>query len=144
MHEGHRRRLYEKLKNGDNLFEHEILEMLLFNAYPRKNTNPVAHELLNRFPSIAEVLSASYEELITVPGVGEQVALYLMCVGKCVARGNDADSFAVVTCRGDMAELVKIRFAKKMEEVLELYFLIKTASCGAYVHSPRANATASR
>ena len=58
-------------------------------------------------------------------GVGEQVALYLMCVGKCVARGNDADSFAVVTCRGDMAELVKIRFAKKTEEVLELYFFDK-------------------
>ena len=56
MHEGHRQRLYEKLKNGDNLFEHEILEMLLFNAYPRKNTNPIAHELLNRFPSISEVL----------------------------------------------------------------------------------------
>ena len=125
MHEGHRQRLYQKLKDGDNLFEHELLEMLLFNAYPRKNTNPVAHELLKRFPSISAVLAAGYDELISVPGVGEQVALYLMCVGKCVARGNDADSFAAVTCRGDMAELVKIRFAKKTEEVLELYFFDK-------------------
>ena len=100
MHEGHRQRLYQKLKDGDNLFEHELLEMLLFNAYPRKNTNTVAHELLKRFPSISAVLAAGYDELISVPGVGEQVALYLMCVGKCVARGNDADSFAVVTCRG--------------------------------------------
>ena len=56
MHEGHRRRLYEKLKNGDNLFEHEILEMLLFNSYPRKNTNPIAHDLLSRFPGIGAVL----------------------------------------------------------------------------------------
>ena len=125
MHEGHRRRLYEKLKNGDNLFEHEILEMLLFNAYPRKNTNPVAHELLNRFPSIAEVLSASYEELITVPGVGEQVALYLMCVGQCIEKGNDARSFTVFESRGDIYNFVKVRMRGLLCEKLELYFLDK-------------------
>ena len=67
MHEGHRRRMYQKLKNGDNLYEHEVLEMLLFNAYPRKNTNPVAHELLERFPSISAVLSADIDELMSVP-----------------------------------------------------------------------------
>ena len=49
MHEGHRQRLWEKLKQGDNLFEHELLEILLFNAYPRNNVNPVAHALLQRF-----------------------------------------------------------------------------------------------
>ena len=99
MHEGHRRRLYEKLKSGGNLYEHELLEMLLFNAYPRKNTNPLAHELLNRFPSISAVLNADYEELIAVPGVGEQVALYLLCVFEqddesqpciCAKSGNAA------------------------------------------------------
>lgn len=125
MHEGHRRRLYEKLKNGDNLFEHEILEMLLFNAYPRKNTNPIAHELLSRFPSIGAVLSASYDELVSVPGVGEQVALYLMCLGKCVEKGSVADSFTVFSCRGDIFDFVKTRMREKRVEVLELYFTDK-------------------
>ena len=76
MHEGHRRRLLQKLKNGDNLFEHELLEILLFNAYPRKNVNPVAHALLSRFAGIGEILQASPDELTTVEGVGENVALY--------------------------------------------------------------------
>lgn len=125
MHEGHRQRLYEKLKNGDNLFEHEILEMLLFNAYPRKNTNPIAHELLNRFPSISEVLSASYEELISVPGVGEQVALYLMCVGQCVEKGNNARFFANFSNRGDIYDFVKLRMRGLAYEKLELYFVDK-------------------
>ena len=52
MHEGHRRRLMEKLRRGDNLFEHELLEILLFNAYPRANVNPVAHALLQRFATL--------------------------------------------------------------------------------------------
>lgn len=125
MHEGHRRRLYEKLKSGDNLYEHELLEMLLFNAYPRINTNPIAHELLSRFPSIDAVLSAGYDELITVPGVGEQVALYLMCVGKCVENGNRAECFTVIKSRGDAAAFAKMRFSGKTAEFLELYFLDK-------------------
>lgn len=125
MHEGHRRRLYEKLKSGGNLFEHELLEMLLFNAYPRKNTNPVAHELLTRFPSISAVLSASYEELVFVPGVGEQVALYLMCLGKCLERRNDADCFASISNRGSLGEFVKLRMRGRTSEILEMYFFDK-------------------
>lgn len=125
MHEGHRRRMYEKLKSGDNIFEHELLEILLFNAYPRKNTNPVAHELLNRFPSISAVLSASYEELVAVPGVGEQIALYLMCVGKCIERSNRADCFTVIKNRGDAFGMVGMRLGGKTAEVLEIYLLDK-------------------
>ncbi len=125
MHEGHRRRLYEKLKSGDNLYEHELLEMLLFNAYPRKNTNPVAHALLDRFPSISAVLAASIEELMTVEGVGEQVALYLKCIGECVNSGNRADGFAVIRNRVDFYDLVKLRLRNLGTEVLELYLLDK-------------------
>ena len=141
MHEGHRRRLYEKLKNGDNLFEHEILEMLLFNAYPRKNTNPIAHELLSRFPGIGAVLSASYDELVSVPGVGEQVALYLMCLGKCVEKGNNADSFTVFSCRGDIFDFVKMRMREKRVEVLELYFTDKNGRLSRICRFTSARAT---
>ena len=70
MHEGHRKRMYEKLKNGDGLYDHEILEILLFNAIPRKNTNPVAHELIKTFGSLSGVFAAEPERLMTVDGVG--------------------------------------------------------------------------
>lgn len=125
MHEGHRQRLYEKLTGGGNLYEHELLEMLLFNAYPRKNTNPVAHALLERFSSINEVLNADIDELCAVEGVGRNIALYLKCVGACVAAGNNCDCFAVVKNVAEFEEFIKRRFRGKHDEFFELYLLDK-------------------
>ncbi len=45
-HYGHRQRIYEKFQRGERLYDHELLEMLLFNAIPQKNTNDLAHRLL--------------------------------------------------------------------------------------------------
>ena len=104
MHEGHRRRLMEKLRRGDNLFEHELLEILLFNAYPRANVNPVAHALLQRFASINEVISADVDELMLVEGVGENAALYLKCVGECMRLKNNCDSFTVIRNAGEFMQ----------------------------------------
>ena len=66
-----------KLENGEYLYEHEILEILLYNACPRVNTNPIAHALLERFCSLSEILKADVKELVTVEGVGESVADFL-------------------------------------------------------------------
>lgn len=128
MHEGHRRRLWQKLNSGDNLFEHELLEILLFNAYPRKNVNPVAHALLERFPSIAEVLAADLEELKSVEGVGENVALYLKCIGRVLERKNDCDSFAIVGNTAQLIAFAKARLGGRTSEHAELYFVDK--ACG--------------
>jgi len=119
--------MYEKLKNGDNLYEHELLEILLFNAYPRRNTNPIAHALLKTFGSISGVLSAEVDELCTVEGVGESVALYLKCIGKCVLKGDKPKRPAVAVLKSyeDFQTFVKLRFRGKQEEVLELYCLEK-------------------
>ena len=57
-HAGHRQRLYERLNSDGFLHDHELLEMLLFNAFPRKNTNPIAHALLDAFGSLKGVLEA--------------------------------------------------------------------------------------
>lgn len=125
MHEGHRRRLLEKLKSGDNLFEHEILEILLFNAYPRKNVNPVAHALLSRFSSINEVLNADIDELCLVEGVGENVALYLKCIGECLNLGNRCEGFAVIKNIAQFKDFVCARFRGKSSETLEFYLMDK-------------------
>ena len=69
-------RMYEKLKNDDGLHDHEILEILLFNAFPRKNTNPVAHSLLQMFGSLSGVFAADIEQLMSVDGVGESPFLF--------------------------------------------------------------------
>lgn len=123
MHEGHRKRLLEKLKNGDNLFEHELLEILLYNAYPRVNVNPIAHNLLQRFASISEVINASMEELMLVDGVGENVAMYLKCIGECMKFKNDCQSFAVIKNNADFTRFASMRLSGKAAEVLEFYLV---------------------
>ncbi len=78
-HKGHRNRLRNQfLANGlDSFYDHQALELLLFYAIPRSDTNPVAHALINRFGSISNILNASYEDLLTVDGVGESTACFL-------------------------------------------------------------------
>lgn len=78
-HLGHRERL--RLKAAEIGFEfleeHEQLEMILFSAEKVKNTNEIAHELLDTFGSLGNVLRASKEELMTVWGVGPAMADFI-------------------------------------------------------------------
>ena len=79
MHEGHRKRMLEKfLKFGaDALSDHELLELILYFAIPRRDTNPIAHNLIDNFGSYNAVLNAEYEDLKAIPGVGERSAMLL-------------------------------------------------------------------
>lgn len=85
VHAGHRKRMREKFsKSGAMGFhKHEILEMVLFSAIPRANTNNIAHDLINRFGSFSNVLNAPYEELLKVNGVGEAAALAIKIIPVC-------------------------------------------------------------
>ena len=75
-HDGHRQRLKtEFLARPDSFPDHKLLELLLFYANPRSDTNPLAHELLDHFGSLAGILDASPEELQKVKGVGEHAAV---------------------------------------------------------------------
>lgn len=82
VHQGHRARQRKKLlENGPRAFaDHELLEMLLYYAIPRRDTNELAHRLLERFGSLQGVFSAPVEELSTVEGVGENAAVLLSLV----------------------------------------------------------------
>lgn len=76
LHENHRERMRERFrKNGTEGFEeHELLEMLLYYVIPRRNTNDIAHELLDGFGNIAGVLSADESSLYETDGIGEAAA----------------------------------------------------------------------
>ena len=60
LHKEHRERLKEKfLEFGlDGIEDHELIELLLFYAVPQKNTNKVAHELMNEFGRLSDILEA--------------------------------------------------------------------------------------
>ena len=79
LHDGHRKRMKERfLRDGlDGFADHEALELLLYYAIPRRDTNELAHCLLERFGSLHGVLTAPVEELRKIEGVGEQAATYL-------------------------------------------------------------------
>ena len=82
VHKGHRDRLKQRfLAEGlDNFTDIQVLELLLFYAIPVKDTNPIAHALLDRFGSLSQVLEADVEELKRVPGIKDHAATLLALV----------------------------------------------------------------
>lgn len=57
--------------------KHKILEMLLFYAIPRKDTNILAHKLLEHFGSFSGIFEADVNELMKIDGIGESAAAFL-------------------------------------------------------------------
>ena len=82
LHANHRQRMKNKFfTNGFNGFsEHEMLEMLLFYSVPQADTNPTAHELINKCGGLKNVFDASYENLLSVDGVGMHSAILIKLV----------------------------------------------------------------
>lgn len=80
IHQGHRARLKKRfLQEGLTAFEpHEVLELLLYYTIAQKDVNPIAHRLLAKFGSLEGVFSASKSALMSVEGIGEQSALFLL------------------------------------------------------------------
>ncbi len=78
-HAGHRRRLRQRAKEEGlmNFCPHEVLELLLFYSIPQKNTNPIAHQLLERFGSLSAVFDAHMDDLLQVDGISENSATLL-------------------------------------------------------------------
>ncbi len=83
LHKDHRKRVRnEFLEFGfsEATPPHKILELLLFYAIPRKDTNEIAHALLNRFGNISNVLEATPKELMSVEGVGENATALIKLI----------------------------------------------------------------
>ena len=88
IHNGHRERLKARFtKDGLESFEpHQVLELLLFFAIPRRDTNPLAHDLIDTFGSLPAVLEASPADLRKVKGIGNHAATLISLCGQLVAR----------------------------------------------------------
>lgn len=123
-HEGHRERIIQKI-DSDTLCEHEYLEILLFNAFKRCNTNDLAHRLLAEFGSIQGVFGATVEQLCRVKGIGKSAAAYLCVIGKFYNRYYAVNG----KCFPDQFEateflpFVKREYSELTSEVMDFYFL---------------------
>ena len=120
-HEGHREKLRSRFirENGFESFEdHQILELLLFYANPRCDTNPIAHALLDEFGSLKGVLEARPEMLMKVRGMGESAATLIsmvvpltrvwnrcaMTVPDYISNSRDAEKYCLSILAGERTE----------------------------------------
>ena len=87
LHAGHRERMINKLlKNPSGFSDHELLEVLLYFSVPRKDTNQLAHRLLNTFGGWDGLLNATEDQLVTISGVGKRVAADILVTAQIAKR----------------------------------------------------------
>ena len=126
-HAGHRKRLKERfIKEGIEQFQqHEIIELLLYYAIPRKDTNVLAHKLIEKFGDLAGVFDADYEELLKVEGVGEAVAVFLKAIPAFSMAYFDTKykDGVILNTTKKMGDFLKPKFIGKTKEIVYLVCL---------------------
>ena len=136
VHEGHRKRLKERfqLEGLDGFTEIQILELLLFYVIPRRDTNPIAHALLDRFGTLAKVLDAPMPKLMEIEGIGEHAATFLRLMSAvsrsdAVSRSKEEKRLTTIAACG---EYLKPFFKGRKNETVFLLSLdakLKVLAC---------------
>lgn len=127
MHSGHRSRLKERmLEQGLDGFEsHNILELLLFFSIPRRDTNEIAHTLINEFGSLSSVFDAPFEDLLSVKGVGKNTAYLLKLIPE-ISRAYIEDKYSVGTVLNDpekVGDFLLSKYIGRNDEVVILLLM---------------------
>ncbi len=137
-HAGHRERLRERARTAGihHLPDYELLELFLFRSQPQGDVKPVAKALLTRFGSLAAVLAASVEDLMTVKaedsrgrakGVGSETALDLAAlheVSRRVAK-EEANKRTVISSWTALLAYVRLSLQHEPREQFRVLYLDK-------------------
>ena len=122
VHDGHREKMRARFLAGglEGFAPHEALELLLYYAIPRRDTNPIAHALMERYGSLSAVLTAPVEDLKKVEGVGESAAVLLKLAPQLYrkARLSDAEQETVLSSVERVGAYLLERFAGEKNEVV--------------------------
>ncbi len=124
VHDGHRSRRKEQFRTHglDAFADHEVLELLLYYAVPRADTNPIAHRLMDRFGTLDAVFSASADELQEVEGIGEHAATLLALIAPLCRRVRTAPqrgARSLASAERAGAYFTDLFFGVKHEELYE-------------------------
>lgn len=124
-HEGHRERMKRRfLRHGlDSFDDHQALELLLFYAVPRQDTNELAHRLLDAFGTLDKVFEALPEELMKVSGVGENTAALIRLVPQVTQKYLIARE-SVGTTLPDREAVGRFLLPRFMNQRVEIVLLI--------------------
>ena len=116
IHDGHREKMRRRFLSGglEQFADHEALELLLYYAIPRRDTNPIAHALIDRYGSLSAVLAAPVEDLQKVEGIGESAAILLKLVPRLCAKARLADA--------DRQELILNTASRARAYLLERFY----------------------
>ncbi len=145
---GHRARLKERFHNGgaQALADYEMLELVLFRSIPRRDVKPLAKQLIARFGGFAEVLGASDEQLLEMPGISHGVALDLKVVLEAARRLSrdrvmtkpvlSSYSKLVEYCRAFMADEAKEQFRVLFLDRRNRLIADEVMGRGSIAHAP--------
>jgi DNA repair protein RadC len=125
--EGHRARLRTRLLEAgpDALADHELVEMVLFIALPRRDTKPIARALIARFGSFANAISAPLPDLHGIDGLGEAGIAALKTVRAAalrLSRGELAGQ-PVLSNWDKLMEYLNAQLARERVEQFRILFL---------------------
>lgn len=131
IHKFHRQRLRNQVYSSDpySLGEVKILEYLLTLGTAQGDTNPLAHELLNKFGSISNVVNSNYTQLLAIKGVGPKIASFLLSYGRILhfvfETGAIPKKKTILQTINQFSEVLRNYFLGKTTE--EFYVLLLTA-----------------
>ena len=131
IHDGHRKRLKQRfLKEGlDNFNDYQVLELLLFFAIPQGDVNGIAHNLIETYGSLNQVLDANVEDLKKVKGIGDHAATLLSLVTHLCRyyQVDSAQHTSVLTSLDACAAYLVPRFFGRNKETV--FLLCLDAKC---------------
>ena len=122
IHDGHREKMRERFLAGglEGFAPHEALELLLYYAIPRRDTNPIAHALMDRYGSLSAVLNAPVEDLQKVEGIGKSAAILIHTVAQINQKAaiDDAASEHVLNSSERAGKYLLTRYSGKKRELV--------------------------
>jgi DNA repair protein RadC len=125
--EGHRKRLLERFTaNGlGALHVHEIVELILTFAIPRRDTKPIARELVRRYKSLGALLNADPRELVKISGCGARSAALLSLLREISAYSlkEKYERKSIIAHRHDVEEYLRFYFGGRRDEYVAALFL---------------------
>lgn len=132
VHAGHRQRMKAKLLSAqfDQLYSHELLELLLFYAIPRKDTNELAHQLLAYYNgSFQALLEADPKDLMKLDGVGENVAALIVLI-RSILRETEKQRLSEKRSLNVLSDIVEYTTALFSGYQKEVFYIICLNNAG--------------
>ena len=129
LNAGHRQRLKQRFINGgaEALPDYELLELVLFSALPRRDTKPIAKQLLERFGSFTEVVNAPPQRLKEIAGIGDSAITQLKLVRVAALRMLQRDIMQqpVLASWASVIEYCRASMGFETREQFRILFLDK-------------------